>query len=223
MGRTYTWQDGLTIVGGQGFRSATDTGAVMAVNDAQQLIWEAYDWRETMVDLPPFALTQRVQDYGDIVSAVPADFLALRKAYLVDTESWRRTEIKVRNDNVPETVIEVLPEMVGYIPERAAFRVWNRPPAGIASTQYLIDGRYKKRPVKITAETLNTLIPWDDRHFRAVRAALQWALTGDAAEQSKMQRYQVALSQIHAMAVSEGLSNNDPTGLSPENSLAPNW
>src|SRR5574343_2111303 len=99
MGRTYTWADAMIRVGGQYARNVEDANAIFAANEAQFLIWDAYDWRETLEELTPFWLIANEQDYGAPTAVIPSDFQALRRAYLVNVDSnYGREEMKVKRD-----------------------------------------------------------------------------------------------------------------------------
>jgi hypothetical protein len=219
MATTFTWQDVYNRVAGDGFRAREDAQLVFAVNDAQYLIWDLYDWRETLEELPPFWLVANCQEYGE----VPGDFQALRKAYLVNVDSnYGRDDIRIKKD-LSLTNIRDLPKLIGYAPETHKFRVWPRPNEGLNPTQFLIDGQYKKKPTKVThANVGSSLIPWDDRHFRVCCTALQWALTPELSE-SKPKIFMAALMQITDMASKEGLDLGDPVGVSPVEPLVRDW
>lgn len=219
MAKTYTWADALHRVASQGFRANEDANAIFAINDAQMLIWDRYDWRETLAELPPFWLIANTQDYAE----VPTDFQALRRAYIVNVDSnYGREELVVKKD-LALTNIRAHPKTISYIPEINKFRVWPRPVEGLNPTQFLIDGQYKKRPTKVTTINMgSTTIPWDDRHFRVCCTALQWALTPELSP-NKQQLFVATGIQITDMADKEGLDLGDPVGPSPTEPLVREW
>jgi hypothetical protein len=223
MAHTYTWADALARVASQGFRATEDSQAVFSCNDAQFLIWDAYDWRSTLEVLPPFWIIGNEQDYGRPMYAVPEDLQALRKAYLVNTYSnYNREDLQVKRD-IALTNMRTLPRTVGYVQEEDCMRVWPRPPEGTCPTQYLIDGVYKKRPTKVTTANMgSSLLPWDDKYFRVVCTALQWSLTSETS-QNKSPLFAVAMGQIHDMADKEGLDLGDPQGVAPVEPLVRAW
>jgi hypothetical protein len=220
MARTYTWQDALTRVASYGARATEDSGAVFAMNEAQNLIWESYHWRETLKELPPFWIIDVEQDYGAPTYAVPTDFLSLTRAYLINVDGLVRTDLDCRRD-IQKTRILALPTALGYAPETETFRVWPRPPYGMGPMLWLVEGVYKFRPTKVTVDNMgSSLLPWDDRHFAAVCAALHWALTPTMSP-NKDQLLNVAMGEINLMAMREGLADGDPHGVSPDEGLVP--
>lgn len=216
--RTYTWQDAISRVAGQMQRTIEDSQAIFACNDAQNLVWERYPWRESLKPLPPFWLMPKEQDYGAPSYAVPADFLALHKAWAVNVDGLMRKDLNVRRD-LALTQLRDYPESIGYEAETGKFRIWPKPPDGIGPSTWIIDGVYKFQPAKVTAENLGSaLLPWADRNFSSVCAALHWALTPNASP-SKQQLKQIALAEIEEMANREGLALGDPVGVSPVDAL----
>lgn len=223
MGRTYTWADALTRVGGQYARNIEDANAIFAANEAQFLIWDMYDWRETLEELPPFWLIANEQDYGAPTAVIPSDFQALRRAYLVNVDSnYGREELKIKRD-IMRTNMRALPRDIGYAPETNTFRTWPRCPEGLNPSQWLVDGTYKKKPTKITTSNIaSSLLPWDDRHFRVACTALKWALAPEISPE-KDKLFVSAVYQIRDMADKEGLDLGDPQGISPAEPLVREW
>lgn len=224
MAKTYTVAEALSIAGGQVGRKVEDYTAAYIANMAMGLIWNKYDWRETVSDLPPFYLVPGEQEYGAPAVIVPTDFKGFRKAYLVDVNTpANRMTLKTMRD-IQLTGVEDMPSIIGFEPSVSKFRVFPRFPQGFGATDWLIDGTYKKRPTKITPSTLQTtLIPWDDQYFNVFVAATKWAALENAGDQragqitEQMGLYRVtgqlavAHEAIDRMAQDEGLDLGDPS------------
>lgn len=224
MAQTYTIAEALNLVSGQIRKDIEPTLSAYLANIAQNAIWNRYDWRETIADLPPFYIIGHEQDFGPPAVIVPSDFLGLREAYLVSTSATpsRRRELKVRRD-LRATGTEALPDEISYEPAKKRFRVYPRVPGGVGATDWLIDGTYKIRPTKITANTLQTtLIPFDDLYFQVFCSALKWVAWDTAGDQRAgavniqngrpvyTGQLGVMHDQIDQMAESEGLNLGDP-------------
>src|SRR5215471_8114262 len=100
MAKTYTVGEAINLVSSQLRRDIEDQQAAYLANIAQNIIWNKYDWRESIAPLPPFYLTPQEQDYGAPATIIPGDFKGLREAYLVNTSASpaRREELKIRHD-----------------------------------------------------------------------------------------------------------------------------
>jgi hypothetical protein len=212
MGRTYTFGDAVNVVGPSYNRLKNDDIMLHAVNLALNEVWSSYDWRESIVDLPPFWLYPGEQDYGRPASVIPSDFSGLRTATLVEVGGLVRTPLKVIRGDMDATNLHGLPREIGYNKEKTAFRVFPRTPEGTSSTLYLIDGAYKKEATKITPATIqNTLLPWDDADFATYVATLKWAVRFLNDDPVADQYYGRAQYMIRQMAQQEGLEMGDPT------------
>lgn len=225
MASTYSYTDALAIVG-QNFKGRiSDNLAVHAVNMALNYLWNSHDWRPTLAVLPPFWLTPNLQDFGKPFTTIPTDFLGLREVYLVSLQSynnWRRT-LTVQT-NLEVTHIQDYPKLISFHPEINGFRIWPRVPYAMTAPNWLIDGTYKKKPTKLTTDTMNAaILPWDDLYFHVFIAVLQWAFLfvlndpkagviqrlPDGSYQ-KTGQIAVADSLIYQMACDEGLNLGDP-------------
>lgn len=235
MGQTYYIADAMNLVTRHIPRVIEADFAAHLANMAQNVMWMKYDWRETISFLPPFWLLPYEQDYGAPYYAVPTDFLGLREAYLVTVQNAAnaplvRKEIRVVKD-VRDTFVADFPQVIGYVPATGKIRVFPRVPTNITSSQWLIEGTYKKKPTKILPSGLqNTLIPWDDIYFQVFVAGLKWAAL-DAAGDPKAGEVQYSdgravltgqLARFHAliddMAANEGFELGDPA-IAPAESL----
>jgi hypothetical protein len=224
MAQTYTIGEALTLVSRQLGRSVEDDYGAYIANIAMNTMWNRYDWRETIAQLPPFYLIGNEQEFGPPSAIVPANFLGLREAYLVGTTAVpaRRMELKVRRD-LRLTGAQGLPAEISYDPTTKRFRVFPRVPNGIGATDYLIDGTYKIKPTKILPNTLSsTLIPWDDVYFQAFVAALKWAAWDVATDPRATNQFGVMTALVDDMAEAEGLNLGDPAIAPSEPLIYPN-
>jgi hypothetical protein len=170
----------------------TEARNSMACNMALYKIWEAFDWRDTLADFPPFYLIGLVQDYGAPQVAVPSDFLGLRRAYFVNLSAQGDVPF-VKPITCPGdlelTDITGTPESICWRPAAQKFRVHPLPPASYKSPWYIIEGQYKRKPYvvtaaapttpifKMTAQSLESaLIPFSDAYLTMWVEAVKWAL-----------------------------------------------
>lgn len=233
MARTYTIGEALGIVSGQTGRKLEEHYAAYLANQAVNVIWNKYDWRETLAPLPPFYLIANEQEFGAPAAIIPSDFLGLREAYLVSTavsSPTEHTELKVQRD-IRLTSGQALPSLICYQPSVQRYRVYPRVPAGIGGTDWIVEGTYKIRPTKITPSTLQTTtVPWDDQYFPVFISALKWAAfdtagdprAGQVVEENGRYRLSGQLATmcmaIDNMAADEGLNLGDP-GIAPAEPL----
>lgn len=223
--QTYKYADALSIVGRQLNRNVEDEYGAAIVNTATNLIWMAYDWRETLSSLPPFYLIPDEQDHGPPAVSVPADFYGLRLAtlLLLNSDPPSRFDLIVMQD-ARETHVRALPHAVSYERARRAFRLFPRVPSNITASTYLVQGTYKRRPLKVLASQLpSAILPFDDIYFDVWVEALKWAawqVAGDPRAggvihvkgQGSQYNGQIALclDRIAGMAASEGLELGAP-------------
>lgn len=188
-------------------------------NAATDLIWMAYDWKESIETLPPFYLVPNEQDILPPMSAIPADFHGFRKVTLCQygTGCVAKQTITVVKD-LQLTNVYGLPGSINYNPGNRAFRVFPRTPSNIGSPFYFIEGTYKKRPVNITNATLNTLIPFDDQYLPVFVEAFRWAFYALSGQAKAQEQYPIALEAINRMASNEGLNEGDAF-IAPASSL----
>lgn len=177
MAQTYTYADALNIVDKVIARNVTDDLAAYLCEVATNVIWGRYDWRESIAQLPPFYMIPLEQDHGPPTTVVPSDFWGLREVYWVrpSTMPPHREPLTVFRD-LPLTHTRYLPHAISYQTTKKAFRLFPRVPESCTATEYVIDGTYKKRFTKITADALQTLtLPWDDMGLDTYVQALKWA------------------------------------------------
>jgi hypothetical protein len=179
-------------------------------NMATELIWKAYDFRETIADLPPFYLVPNEQDILPAMSAIPADFLGFRKVQLCQYSSGciSKQDMTVVKD-IQLTHVRGLPRDVNYNASTRAFRVFPRTPDNIGSPFWFIEGSYKKRPVAITNAQLDTVFPFDDLYLPVYIEVFRWAFYALAGMDKADNQYAKALAFIESMASNEGLNEGD--------------
>ena len=234
MSETYTYADGLNFVRPQIPAVAEDTKAATICNIATNLIWNAFDWRETIANLPPFWLSPWVQDYGAPLIAVPADFLGLRTAVLTDLSNVPPAKYPLRVQRYLEpTHLKTLPHAISYQPEVKSFRVFPRVPNSLGSARFKIDGTYKKRPTLVTSANYTaTTLPFDDLYVQVWIEVLRWAgYTATGSEKagqavknpgggtSYSGALATAMAAINAMASNEGFNLGDTT-VAPSEALS---
>jgi hypothetical protein len=224
--RTYTYADALNFVRTQVPATTEDQKAATICNIGTNLIWNAFDWRETIEVLPPFWLTSWTQDYGAPLVVVPSDFLGLRTAQLTDISSVppAKYPLKVLKFLEP-THMKALPHAISYEPSVNSFRLFPRVPSGIGPARFKIDGTYKKRPTLVTAANYtSTNLPFDDLYFQVWLEVLRWAAmsaTGNERAGAAVKnpnggvhysgQLGTAMAMINAMADNEGFNLGDTT------------
>ncbi len=208
MASTNSISDALSIANRAFPRAIEADHAAYIANIALNEVWHAYDWRVSIKALPPFWLIPLIQDYGSPFYAVPLDFYGLRQAYLVQTSSSplpRREELTVIK-NIRKEYLRGLPRNIGYVPETQSLRVYPQIPENIGSTQFLIDGTYKKLAPQVTATTLQTtMVPFDDIYFKNFVEALRWAAAEVQDAPNKDQKKHELYYSLQGMADNEGL------------------
>lgn len=234
MASTYYYQDVAIVVGQAHRRDLTDNIGADIANIAHNYIWNRADWRESQAELPPFWLNPGEQDHGPPEAIVPADFLGLREAYITDITSGpdNRRSLVVQS-GLGLTNVEDWPANIQYKPSTKAFRLFPRVPTSFGPTRFMIEGTYKKRPTKITAQNMtSTLIPWDDSYYHVFIAAFTWALFVSSGDQRagqvvtdgrgrKQTTGQLGVLEVllNKMIDDEGINLGDP-GISPRDGLA---
>lgn len=202
-------------------RQGEDDMAAYIANIALETIWNAYDWRESIATLPPFYLIPAEQEFGLPYYAVPSDFRGLREVYCTQTSTNppNRVPINVMHD-IRLTASEGWIRDIGYESSSQKFRVFPRVPNNIGSTDYIIEGTYKKRAPQVTASSLqSTLIPWDDEYFNTFVLSLKWS-AAEVNDNPRADRlYQQLGISVDKMAAREGLDLGDPS-IAPSEPLA---
>lgn len=232
MARTFRYSDILSIVSKQFPRIVEDQYASICSNMATNLIWYAYDWRESLLTLPPFWLIPGEQDYKPPATVIPADFGGLRKTFVshISGGTTVTTPIKPQQD-LQVTHVVGIPQSISYEASIGGFRLFPRTPRSLGSPYWMIQGTYKCKPAVINNSTLETLIPFDDMYLNQMVDVMRWAFMSAAGDQRAGQvtvsngvpqfsgQFGVAVNAIDMMASHEGLLQNDPM-ISPDSPLA---
>jgi hypothetical protein len=177
MAKTYTYGDVLSLIANQIPKVTEEDKAPFILNMALNKVWKRYDWPESLAALPPFSLTPGEQDHGSPQASVPSDFYGLREANLVELNGLPavRTPLHVHR-NIPLTDFTGMPREISWEPSVAAFRLHPRVPLNIGTPLYMVDGKYKIRPTKLTSSVIHsTLLPFDDLYIDMWVALAKWA------------------------------------------------
>lgn len=208
MARTYSYGELLRMVGPDIPRALSDEQGALLLNKATNFLWKRYDWREYMVNFPPFFLVPNTQDHGAPAVTIPTDFTGLRSAYLVHLSSTpvERTPLTCKNF-LDLTHVRGLPNSLAYRPETASFRVLPRVPDNIGSPDWLVEGMYKKRPTKVVPGSLfNVTLPFDDCYIEVWNEVMK-----HVANPKDPGQMQLAYASTDEMASNEGLELGEPT------------
>lgn len=226
MATTHTLGDVVNYVSALIPRTAEDKWVDAICNMTQARIWNRFDWRETIAELPPFWLIPDVQDYGAPAVDVPADFQGLRKAFLVDAQSYpaRPWILKVVRELDLESLRQ-MPDAIAYDKSARAFRLSRRAPGSFCSPRYMITGTYKREPVKVTkANYATTLLFSDDQYIQVWIDQMRAVATGFVGGGNRDALLTEAELSLLRMASNEGL-NLGETPVSPSEGLlsTPFW
>lgn len=230
MALTYTYADLLSMIKTYP-KAVEDHFAPIVCNLATSLIWHAFDWRASLVALPPFYLVPGEQDHYLPPAIIPSNFHGLRKVELCQYTSGgvNKHELVPLKD-LQLTHIKRIPSAISYEASISGFRLHPRVPENMGPPHWFIEGTYKSRPTKITNTTLNTLLPFDDQYLYVWIDTMQWAYDkvsrSPNAGQVQMNGPQVlytgqlanAMASISAMAENEGFNDGDAQ-ISPGTSL----
>jgi len=230
---TYTYGDVMNVVGKSATNRANeDDLAAFICNVGTNLLWQRYDWRESISTLPPFYLIPDEQDHGAPAVIVPTNFWGLRKVWLMKnaTTPPYKQDMTILKD-LALTHVRYLPQSISYNSASRSFRVFPRVPPSIGAPDYCVSGEYKIKPTKITAANIaSTLLPFDDVYFQTWVEVLKWAslnIAGDprAGDVNYTNGQKVASGQlakayaaIDEMARTENLEGGDVT-ISPSEPL----
>lgn len=208
MAKTYSYGELLRMISQDIPRNQSDDQAALLLNKATNFIWKRYDWREYIVNLNPFYLIPNEQDHGAPAVAIPSDFTGLRSAYLVHLTSTppERTPLTVKNF-LDLTQSRYIPNSIAYRPETASFRVLPRVPENMGAPDWLIEGTYKKRPVKVVPGSLfSVTLPIDDAYIEVWTEVMK-----HVANPKDPGQMQLAYMSVDEMASNEGLELGEPT------------
>jgi len=206
MARTITPGEALNIVAKRyGQIASKDSLGARFCDEVQAFMWNRYPWRESLEDFPPFHLNYDEPDYGPPLYAVPSDFLSVYEANIQDSEGGRPYPPLAVLKNLTVSGWSGVPQAISYRPETSSFRLHPRP--SLTAPTNWVAGVYKKRPTKITNDTLNSyLLPWDDLYFPVFRRGLVWKIKDEVLGQDATDAFAQFLFQLHEMAVAEGIA-----------------
>jgi len=183
-GTIYTYHDVLSMIDSSVHRKTIETRGTTMVNLALHEIWDAYDWADTIADLPPFFLVPSTQDYPDSLYGVkPSDFLGFRQVRFV----YLGADPPVKRAMGPQKHLELtenadFPHAISYQKSFDGFRVFPRPAENMGAPLYMVEGTYKKEPTIIATGALDTNLTFGDDFLTTWIEGLKWAgwvLSGD--------------------------------------------
>lgn len=214
MASTLKYTDIINMLQRQVPRIAEDIHAETIVNAGLNMIWMAYNWRESISEITPFYLIPGRQDYpGDIIT-IPSDIHGLQQVFLtyLGGNTAVKYPLKVIKQ-IQKTALILPPHSITYMTQisgnKSGYRIEPRPPQAYGCPWYLIEGTYKKRTPVITAQTLNTTIIFDDMYQGVLFDAFLYQAKRLAGAQDAGNFYQYAQMSIYAMASSEGLADGE--------------
>jgi len=166
-------------------------------------MWMKFPWRQSIKKLPPFHTVAYESDYGPPTSAVPADFFAIHDAWLKNVYSYDRPLAVVANLKPSLNTGE--PDSICYVPENTSFRLSPRP--NLNPPYWWVEGRYKKKPTRITDATIaSALFPFDDLYFHVFRQGMYWKYQQEILKSGEhMTQYGLFMTMLKEMATSEGI------------------
>ena len=182
MSQTYTVQDALIVVR-QTIPGEISTNLSSILCDrAVSLIWNAADWKNSLVSLPPFYLTPGIQDYTIPMAVVPLDFLGLRTGWLIDLTTspaqYLEPPLVVKKDLTRTSVEDGRPEFICFDPAIAGYRIYPRYSRGVSAADIMVELIYKKKHAKITSANIGTeFVPVDDSYFDHFCNVLTWCFS----------------------------------------------
>lgn len=156
------------------YQQLNDTSfSVEAADQALRLVWNAYPWRQSLVEFPPFYMTPNEPDHAAPDIQIPSNYFSLEKAWVrsIWGEEWPLT---VTRNLYPSSFCS-RPTSICYQPEISGFRLHPTPADGWGAPYYYIEAVYKKKPTAITDDTLNTYeLPLEDEYFDLYLQALRY-------------------------------------------------
>lgn len=225
---TYRWIDVITAASQIINRNVEEKFAVAACQMGLRFLWNSYDFRDTLGQLPPFFLIPNRQDYGPPFSTVPSDFYGLRRAWLkrLTSDPAEVRQLSVLAD-VKESHVWGIPRAIGFIQEHGSFRLFPRPPETMGCPEWAVYGSYKKRVPRITADSLMGDIPVDPELFEPLAECVRWAFLRLAGDQraggvswnsgQKIYTGQAAVAKLAVDEAAEAESaNSGDIALAPE-------
>jgi len=210
------YTDIMNIIQRQMPRQVEDMHAETIANAGMNMIWMAYDWRESLGDITPFYLIPGRQDYPDDLITIPSDIHGLRQAFFVRMggEYALKNPLKVIRQ-LEKTNLLQQPNAITYMTtladNKAGYRVHPRPLTNLGAPYYFIEGTYKKRCPQVTAATLTTEIPFNDMYQEAIYDAFLYQAKRLAGAPDAARFYEASANSLFRMASSEGLNDGEAT------------
>lgn len=223
MAITYRYLDVFNLIRGSLGMSEEDNKAVAICNMTNGEIWNAYNWRQSLAQLPPFGLVPQQQEYGAPEVAVPPDFQGFNQAFVCRTTVTPPSKwpLYTRRD-IQNTHIQNYPSYIGYDGASESFRLDRPAPNNINGHEWIVIGEYKKLPTKVTSSNFGTLLlPYADRHLSNVTQVMRWAAGVAQGAKDIETRQILAFRAINDMARDEGFELGDPN-IAPEEALVGN-
>lgn len=157
------------------------TVAMQHMNNAFRFVWDAFEWKETLEDLPEFFLIPGWHIYRSPNIVIPTDFADLYSAEVVTVNSeglQSSDEMKVIRNLEDNQILARTPyPVIGYSSKHLAFLVANIAPA-VVGYKY-IKAKYKKDYLYdlTTASNAANAFPLP-RHEGLFSVVLKWFIRG---------------------------------------------
>lgn len=214
MASTLRYSDIMNLVQRHVLRNVEDSMAANIVSAGMNMIWQAYDWRESLADITPFYLIPGRQDYPSDIITIPEDIHGLKQVFLVrlNGEEVYKQPLSVLRQ-VERTNFQTLPNTISYMTtltnDKSGYRVHPRPATNYGAPYYLIEGTYKKRSPSIDAAGLNDVIPFDDQYQGVLYSVFVYWGKYLMGSQDVEQAANLAVMNINTMANNEGLNDGE--------------
>lgn len=195
-------------------RISEDTHAETIINAGLNMIWMAYDWRESLSEFTPFYLIPGRQDYPEDIIDIPSDMHGIKQAFFVrlNGDTTIKTPLKVIKQ-LNKTSMQLPPNAITFMTtmadNKSGYRIHPRPPQGYGAPYYMIEGTYKKRTPVVTASTLTNTIAFDDMYQGVLFDACLYQAKRMSGAQDANNHYQNAVISITQMANAEGLADGE--------------
>lgn len=214
MSATLKYTDILNMLQRQIPRIVEDIHAETIINAGLNMIWMAYDWRESLSEFTPFYLIPGRQDYPEDIIDIPSDMHGIKQAFFVrlNGDTTQKTPLKVIKQ-LNKTSMQLPPNAITFMTtladNKSGYRIHPRAPIGYGSPYFFIEGTYKKRTPTVTASTLNTTIAFDDMYQGVIFDSCLYQAKRLAGSQEANNFYQNAVLSITQMANAEGLADGE--------------
>lgn len=224
MASTLKYTDILNMLQRHIPRLAEDLHAEVIINAGLNMIWMAYNWRESLKEITPFYLIPGRQDYPSDIITIPSDIHGLQQAFMVylnGNTSFKRPLNVIKQ--VQQTSMFADPDTIGYMTtlanNKSGYRVSPCPTTSYGAPFYMIEGTYKKRTPVITAQNLSTTIAFDDMYQGVLFDACLYQAKRLAGAQDANNYLQNASLSIYNMAAAEGVADGT-SNFAPASAIA---